>query len=176
MKTLDDLIAASIDAAKSEQPLENLTKLMEDTIHQTEWLAEVMPDTDEDEVLLHVSDDLTIYSIKLTPGILYAPHSHGMPVVIGFYEGCETSLIFEENPGEELRQTDRIDFNAPCVGHLESDVIHCITNYGETVSRAIHYYLGDLVNGERDLWNPASKERMPFDNTKYFEYSKPNDA
>ncbi|WP_120497992.1 hypothetical protein [Kiloniella sp. EL199] len=174
MQSLNDLIAASLEAARSAQPIVSLTRLMEKTISQKEWLKQILPEAEEDETLLYLSDELTIYSIKLTPGVLYPPHSHGMPVVIGFYEGCETSLIFEQESGGNLRQIDRIDFDAPCVGHLEKDAIHCITNYGEITSRAIHYYLGDLVSEPRSLWNPDSMEVMPFDNGKYFEYAKPN--
>ncbi len=176
MKNLNDFIAESLDAARSSQPINDLTELLEKTIKQADWLTEILPETDEDEILLHASNELTVYSIKLTPGIQFPPHSHGMPVVIGFYEGCETNLIYEERPNGDLCQSERIDFEAPCVGQLETDVIHSITNYGQSTSRAIHYYLGDLINQPRSLWNPDSKESMPFDNSKYFEYAKPNPA
>ena len=174
MNSLDDFITASVTAASSPQPINALTTLLESVITQAAWFAEILPETNDDEILLHASKQLTIYSIKLEPGLQFPPHSHEMPVVIGFYEGCETNLIYKRQPNGELIQSERIDFEAPCVGHLETDVIHAITNFGQTTSRAIHYYLGDLINQPRDLWNPDSNESMPFDNSKYFEYAKPN--
>ena len=176
MKNLSDFIAASLEAAGTSEPINNLTELLEKTIKQGDWLTEVLPETDEDETLLYASKELTIYSINLTPGLRYPPHSHEMPVIIGFYQGCETNLFYEEQSNGELSQSGRIDFEAPCVGQLETDTIHSITNYGQSVSRAIHYYLGDLLNQSRRLWNPDSNECMKFNNTKYFEYAKPNPA
>ena len=174
MKNLNDFIAESLDAARSPQPINDLTELLYKSIKRVDWLTEILPETDEDETLLHASNELTIYAIKLTPGLRFPPHSHGMPVVIGFYEGCETNLIYEELPNGDLHQSGRIDFEAPCVGDLKTDVIHSITNYGQSTSRAIHYYLGDLINQPRSLWNPDSNEVTPFDNSKYFEYAKSN--
>ena len=174
MKNLSDFIAVSLEAAGSLKPMTNLTKLLEKTVKQGDWLTEILPETDEDETLLYSSKELTIYSINLTPGLRYPPHSHEMPVIIGFYQGCETNLLYEERSNGELFQSGRIDFEAPCVGQLETDVIHSITNYGQSSSRAIHYYLGDLLNQPRRLWNPDSNVSMKFDNSKYFEYAKPN--
>jgi len=174
MESLDDFINASLVAAHSSKPIKALTELLEKTVSKPDWFAEILPATDDDEILLHASNELTIYSIKLTPGLQFPPHSHEMPVVIGFYEGCETNLIYKKQPNGELLQTERIDFQAPCVGQLDNDVIHSITNYGQATSRAIHYYLGDLLNQPRSLWNPESNESMLFDNSKYFEYAKPN--
>lgn len=174
MRNLSDFITASIEAAGSLEPMKSLTELLEKTIKQGDYLTEILPKTDEDETLLYASKELTIYSINLTPGLRYPPHSHGMPVIIGFYEGCETNLLYVEQENGELLQTGRIDFEAPCVGQLETDAIHAITNYGQSTSRAIHYYLGDLLNEPRRLWNPDSNESMQFDEAKYFEYAKPN--
>ena len=174
MDTLDEFIAASVVAAKGESPENDLEGLLKSVVGRPGWLAETMPEDENDETLLHVCDDLTIYHIKLSPGILYPPHSHGMGVVIGFYEGCETSLIFEEQSDGGLRQTKRLDLEAPDVGRLKPDAIHAITNYGEATSRAVHYYLGDLLVQRRNLWNPKSHDVMPFTEDKYFEFAASN--
>lgn len=176
MNTLDEFIAASVAAAKSASPEDDLEGLLKDIVGRPDWLVETMPEDDNDETLLHVCDELTIYHIKLSPGILYPPHSHGMGVVIGFYEGCETSLIFEEQSNGRLRQTKRLDLEAPDVGRLKPDAIHAITNYGETTSRAVHYYLGNLLEQPRNLWNPKSHGVMPFTEDKYFEFATSNEA
>jgi len=176
MKKLSDFIAASAEAASSLKPMDNLTELLEKALKQADWLTEILPETDEDETLLYASKELTIYSINLTPGLRYPPHSHGMPVIIGFYQGCETNLLYEEQSNGELFETERIDFEAPCVGQLDTDAIHAITNYGQSTSRAIHYYLGDLLKQPRRLWNSDLNESMQFDNEKYYEYAKPNPA
>lgn len=174
MDTLDDFVAASVAAARRERPADGLAALLTEAMARSGWLAGIMPEDTEDETLLHVSDDLTIYHIKLAPGILYPPHSHEMGVVIGFYEGCETSLIFEEQGDGTLRPTGRLDLEAPDVGRLKPDVIHAITNEGKTTSRAVHYYLGNLLVQPRRLWNPATGEAMPFDNEKYFAFATEN--
>lgn len=174
MKTLDEFIAASVAAAKGASPEDELEGLLKSVVGRPDWLAETMPEDENDETLLHVCDELTIYHIKLSPGILYPPHSHGMGVVIGFYEGCETSLIFEEQNDGTLRQARRLDLEAPDVGRLKPDAIHAITNFGETTSRAVHYYLGDLLVQPRNLWNPKSHEVMPFTEEKYFEFAASN--
>ena len=69
MKNLYDFITASLEAARSLQPMDDLTELLEKTIKQVDWLTEILPETDEDETLLHASNELTIYSIDLTPGL-----------------------------------------------------------------------------------------------------------
>ena len=176
MKNLSDFITASVEAAGSLEPMNTLTELLEKMIMQGDLLIEILPETDEDETLLYASKELTIYSINLTPGLLYPPHSHGMPVIIGFYQGCETNLLYVEQSNGKLLQTGRIDFEAPCVGQLETDAIHSITNYGQSTSRAIHYYLGDLLSQPRRLWNLDSNESMKFDSLKYFKFAKPNPA
>jgi predicted metal-dependent enzyme (double-stranded beta helix superfamily) len=176
MNTLDEFIAASVAAAKGASPVDELEDLLKRVVGRPDWLSETMPEDENDETLLHVCDDLTIYHIKLSPGILYPPHSHGMSVVMGFYEGCETSLIFEEQNDGILRQTKRLDLEAPDVGRLKPDAIHAITNFGETTSRAVHYYLGDLLVQPRNLWNPKSHDVMPFNEAKYFEFAASNQA
>jgi len=126
MFSIDAFISDSIAAATSREPRAALSQLLEQTITQADALLSCMPDTNDDETLLHVSDDLTIYHIRLPAGILYPPHDHRMPVIIGFYDGCETSLIYQQSSEGQLRQVDRLDFTAPCVATLEPDVIHAI--------------------------------------------------
>jgi len=174
MNTLDQFIATSLAVARTSQPADKLAELLAKTIKRPDWISRVLPKSDDDELLLHASSELTVYHIKLPPGILYPPHSHEMGVIIGFYEGCETNLLYEEECNGALRQTAQLDFEAPNIARLVPDVIHAVTNIGQTTSRAIHYYLGDLTSQPRRLWDPASHEVMPFDNSKYFEFATQN--
>ena len=48
MKNLDDFIAASLVAARSSQPINDLTGFLEKTIKKLDWLTEIVPETDED--------------------------------------------------------------------------------------------------------------------------------
>ena len=174
MFILKDFISDSLSAANASDPVAALMDLLREPVGRADALLTALPETDADETLLHASEGLTIYDIKLPPGILYPPHNHRMPVVIGFYAGCETNLIYQVSADGALKQVDRLDFEAPTVTILERDVIHAITNFGDTPSRAIHYYLGDLLEVERDLWNPASGQKGPFDNDNYFGFATSN--
>ena len=180
MFSLDNFISDSLAASKANDPVAALMALLRETVGDVDALLSALPETADDETLIHASDILTIYDIKLPPGILYPPHNHRMRVVIGFYEGCETNLIYKPGadggPGADgvLKQVDRLDFQAPTVAMFEREVVHAITNYSATTSRAIHYYLGDLLEVERQLWNPATGQKMTFNNDDYFGFATSN--
>ena len=171
MTLVDDLVRDGLAAAAAPDPVAALSDLLRNVVQWPEPLRANLPETGGDETLLHASDALTVYHIKLSPGLLYPPHTHEMPAIIGFYAGCETNLFYAPSPEGGLRQTARRSFPAPDVVALDRQVIHAITNDGPGKSRAIHFYLGNLIAQPRHLWDPATGARLAFDNDAYMRFA-----
>ena len=166
----DRFIDACLRAANDADPLERMRQLLQATVNEPS-LGTALPVSAEDETLLHASAGLTVYSLRLTPGIHYPPHDHRMAAVIGLYEGVETNYFYRRE-GSGLVRTTASDSHAPEVVVLASDTIHSVANLGRNYSRAIHVYLGPLTRIERSVWTADGLQERPFDNAFYFAQAR----
>jgi predicted metal-dependent enzyme (double-stranded beta helix superfamily) len=161
-----------IDAAQGPNPLERVKAVLDDHTHRFHSLGVLVHEEEDDEVLLHASQNLTIYHITLSPGLQYPPHNHLMDALIGIYKGGETNFIYPVAAGK-LEAPERQDSLAPALVHLPADTVHSVANTGRERSGALHVYLGDLTRTHRHLWSLESHKAEPFDNDRYLAGARP---
>lgn len=159
---IDDIV----DAAERPEPLERIKSVLRDLTNHFHSLGVLVHEEEDDEVLLHASQNLTIYHITLSPGLQYPPHNHLMDAVIGIYKGGETNFVFPVVAGK-LEAPERREFTAPALVHLPSDTVHSVANTGGARSGALHVYLGDLPRTRRQLWSLQRNQVESFDNDRY---------
>jgi predicted metal-dependent enzyme (double-stranded beta helix superfamily) len=163
---------AIVNAAKGPHPLEQIQTVLHDITNRFCRLGVLVHEEEDDEVLLHASQNLTIYHITLSPGLQYPPHDHLMDAVIGIYNGGETNFIYPVVAGM-LGVPERRDFTAPTLVHLLPQTVHSVANTGSGRSGALHVYLGDLPRACRHLWSLQSNQAEPFDNDRYLAGAQP---
>jgi predicted metal-dependent enzyme (double-stranded beta helix superfamily) len=168
---LNRFIDMCLESASNENRLERLSSLMMAALDDPN-INNSMPVSQEDEILLHESAELTVYRLRLTPGIHYPPHDHRMTAIIGLYEGSETNYFYRRE-GANVISTTRKDSYAPDVLVLAPDTVHSVANPGQSYSGAIHLYLGPLTQIERSIWAADGTGERPFDNSFYFEQAHP---
>jgi predicted metal-dependent enzyme (double-stranded beta helix superfamily) len=161
-----------VNAAQGPDPLERIKAVLRDHTNRLQALGVLVHEEEDDEVLLHASQNLTIYHITLSPGLQYPPHDHLMDALIGIYKGGETNFIYPVAAGE-LDVPERQDSIAPALVHLPSHTVHSVANTGRARSGALHVYLGDLTRTHRHLWNLQSNQAEPFDNDRYLAGARP---
>jgi predicted metal-dependent enzyme (double-stranded beta helix superfamily) len=126
---------------------------------------------DDDEVVLHVDARMTVFHIRLSAHMSYPPHTHGMPAVLGVYEGRERNRYFRRI-GDEIAEQSMSDVAAGEVCTMASGVVHAVENPSDERSAAVHVYFGNLLATRRDVWNPETGERHDFDNDRYFAFAR----
>jgi len=161
-----------IDAAQGSHPLERVKAVLHDRIHRFHSLGVLVHEERDDEVLLHASQNLTIYHITLSPGLQYPPHDHLMDALIGIYQGGETNFIYPVAAGK-LDAPERQDSLAPVLVHLPAHTVHAVANTGSARSGALHVYLGDLTRTHRHMWSLPNHQAEPFDNDRYLAGARP---
>jgi predicted metal-dependent enzyme (double-stranded beta helix superfamily) len=157
---------AIVRAAQGFDPLRRIEAALRDLTHRFHALGALVHEEEDDEVLLHASDKLTIYHITLSPGLQYPPHNHLMDALIGIYRGGETNFIYPVIGGT-LGVPERRDSTAPALVHLPPQTVHSVANTGSARSGALHVYLGDLTHIHRQLWSHPGGQAEPFDNDRY---------
>lgn len=161
-----------LDAAEGPYPLDRIKAVLRDIANRFHSLGALVHEEEDDEVLLHASQTLTIYHITLSPGLQYPPHNHLMDALIGIYRGAETNFIYPV-AADKLQAPERRDVIAPALVHLPCDAVHSVANTGTSRSGALHVYLGNLPRTRRQLWSLPSNQGEPFDNDRYLAGAKP---
>lgn len=170
--TLQAAIDAIVDAAAQPDRVARVDAVLRDTTNHFHALGRLIHEEDDDEVLLHASDALTIYHITLTPGLQYPPHNHLMDALIGIYLGSETNFFYAGSDGRlQISQTRNVI--APAVVHLRPDAVHSVANTGSQRSGALHVYLGNLPQTRRQMWRFAGERPEAFDNEHYLAGARP---
>jgi len=161
-----------VNAAGGHDPLERIKMLLHDITNRLHSLGVLVHEEEDDEVLLHASENLTIYHITLSPGLQYPPHNHLMDALIGIYRGSETNFVYPVAAGK-LEEPERLDVIAPALVHLPSPAVHSVANTGSARSGALHVYLGNLPLTHRQLWSLPSNQAESFDNARYLAGARP---
>jgi len=161
-----------VNAAGGLDPLERIKAVLRDITNRLHALGVLVHEEKDDEVLLHASQNLTIYHITLSPGLQYPPHNHLMDALIGIYRGSETNFVYPVAAGK-LEEPERRDVTAPALVHLPSHAVHSVANTGSARSGALHVYLGDLPRTRRQLWSLPSNRVESFDNKRYLAGARP---
>ena len=170
--TLDALTDELVSAAESPDPLQRIETVLRDITNRLHASGALVHEEEGDEVLLHASEQLTIYHITLSPGLHYPPHNHLMDALIGIYRGGETNFVYPVASGR-LEAPQRHDVTAPALVHLPSHAVHSVANAGSARSGALHVYLGNLPRMQRELWGRPGDQPESFDNDRYLAGARP---
>lgn len=173
MFELPRFIADLRRAATEPDPAAAIRRMMAAALAEPAAVAAGLPDGPEDEVLLHADDAVTLYDVRLAPGMLYPAHEHGMAAVIGLYRGREVNVFYRETAAGTVDEAARREVGAGEVLPLGRDVIHAVANPDATRSGALHAYLGDLTRVDRRLWPAPDSAAVPFTEAAYFAASQP---
>jgi|694.fasta_scaffold127330_2 predicted metal-dependent enzyme (double-stranded beta helix superfamily) len=170
----DNFVSRICVANKESDPMNAVKKIVEDAVLDPYSILETFPASGPEEILLYRSDDLTIYRVLTLEGYMYPPHAHGMPVVLGIYNGCQTNYLYKRSLDDpaKIKLTGRIDVSAPRVWVLDGDVIHAVSNNQPQPSAALHVYMGNLGKQKRSLWNFALDGEQQFNNKAYLQMVK----
>ena len=164
--TLHAVINDIVTVAQGTDPLHRIETVLRDLTNRLHASGLLVHEEDDDEILLHAAQNLTIYHITLSPGLQYPPHNHLMDALIGIYKGGETNFLYPVAAGR-LEAPERRDCMAPALVHLPQNAVHSVANTGSARSGALHVYLGDLPGTRRQLWNFDTNQAEPFDNGRY---------
>jgi predicted metal-dependent enzyme (double-stranded beta helix superfamily) len=162
-------------AAIADDPVRATARLLNAALADPAGIAQVLPATGENEILLFHSSRLTIYRVMVLHGLQYPPHEHRMSVLIGLYAGCETNQLYRRSKSDNSRieHTGQFDIKPRQVRFLDADVIHSVCNLYKEPSAALHVYLGDLPTQERSLWTLDLDQERRFDEEHYFAWARP---
>jgi predicted metal-dependent enzyme (double-stranded beta helix superfamily) len=169
---LERFVARATAAARAPSPMGRVEALLAEALTNPGAIARAIPPSDEVEVILHQSPELTVFHIELDPGTHYPPHSHGMHAAIGMYRGSELNVFYERG-GPGLVERARREIMAGETSLMHPNTIHSVANPGSERSAAIHVYLGELPAVARSLWNPSTFEEHAFDDDLYFAFGRP---
>jgi predicted metal-dependent enzyme (double-stranded beta helix superfamily) len=111
---------------------------------------------------LHRSSDLTVLQLVWPPHVVLFPHDHGMWAANGIYGGVEDNLFFRRE-GSTIDRSGAKQLVAGDVGLLGEQVIHSVTNPGDSYTAAIHVYGGDYFGVPRSQWDATTLMEQPFD-------------
>lgn len=172
MFDLAGFIAEAQRASEASDPTGALQEVVYRAVRTPADVARAVPVMEEEEVLLHVCPTLTVVHVRLTPNVHFPPHEHGMPAVIGLYQGEERSITYGERP-HGLEQVAVTDYQAGEVVALGPAGIHSVLNRGTSRSAGLHVYGGDLLQQPRRIWHPQTHRTMPYSDESYFALARP---
>ncbi len=137
-------------------------------------MAAALPVFEEEEVLLHADDNITIFLVQLSANVLYPPHNHNMAATVALCQGSEIATYYRLRGGKPERTVGRT-YSAGDLVFLPADAIHAVGNPGNARSIALHVYYGNLPAMRRSLWHPETGEALTFTEENYFRFAKPVD-
>lgn len=137
-------------------------------------MAAALPQYEDEEVILHADDNITIFLIQLSPNLRYPPHNHNMATTIALCSGTESAVYFRLRQGKPQATVTRT-YTAGDLVFLPADVIHAVGNPGTQRSMALHVYYGNLPVVRRSLWDSETGQELPFTDENYFKLAQPLD-
>jgi predicted metal-dependent enzyme (double-stranded beta helix superfamily) len=162
MFDIDDFIASCRTAITESEPRLAIKEVLERAVADPDEVARALPPTRAEVVPLYVDPDLTVLKVIWAPGMSFAPHNHLMWAALGLYGGQEDNSFFRLD-GDHLVGSGGKQLRTRDVGLLGKDTIHAVHNPLTSFTGAIHVYGGDLIGQlGRSEWDPATRERMPY--------------
>lgn len=163
---LSRLVERCRASAASADPVAGVRAALAEVATDASAALAQLPTFDGEDYPLLADDGLSVFLVRQTPNTAGPPHDHGMTAVIAMLEGVEIHRHYRRTEtGVALERESRL---APGeILALGPRDVHAIANPDDTPSLGVHVYLGDIVGGERTLWDPASGEAMAFTTSDY---------
>ena len=150
-------------ALAERNPQDALRELVEKAVREPASIVRAlgMPTRSGVETLHH-ANDLTILNLSWGPRMKIRPHDHRMWAVIGIYGGCEQNTFFRRN-AQGLDRHGTRELSTGDTVRLGPEAIHAVVNPLDTITSAIHVYLGDFFAMQRSEWHPETLVEAPYD-------------
>ena len=166
MFDLDEFVSQCRASLAESQPMLAIKEHLDRTIATPNEVAAALS-PEPGVALLHRSDELTIVSVVVPPGLPKTPpHDHRMWALVGIVGGQEDNEFFRrrepglvESGGRSIKTSESLA--------MGDDTIHAIWNPLEhSALAAVHIYGGDLVAAERSMWTDPDFTEQPYDDKK----------
>ena len=158
---LDEFVERTRVAAASENPNSALCALLQESLANSDAMADAIAAMDDDEVMMFEDETCSIWTCRFDSEVVFPPHEHCMSVHIAVYRGAEVEVLYHRDP-DRLRHVKNCVVAAGEVVSLGPDAIHAVTAEGEEQSHAIHIYEGPLTKVKRSLFDWASGGQIEF--------------
>ena len=169
---IDDFVAAARKAAVDREPTKAVRQVLLDTLVNPDPVADAIAAQEEDELLLHEDETVSIWTCRFVPDRVVPPHEHKMDVHIGVFRGAEDNILYRRVDGELIRAKSKT-VEAGDVFSLGADGIHAVTASGTEPSLALHVYLGPLMQVERSLFDWETGAKVAFTMDNFHDMTKP---
>ncbi len=133
-------------------------------------LPDVLPPAGLDETLFE-DETVTVMLVATPSGVVQPPHDHRMSAIIGVFEGSEVQRFFVK-AGAGLKEMRGRSIETGEVLSLGRKTIHAISAAEPGPCRAVHVYLGPLLQIDRSIFDPETGAEEPFSMDRYAEFCR----
>jgi 3-mercaptopropionate dioxygenase len=171
---LDTLIFALREATKTSNAEAKVKAILMDFVRDHETASSLMPDFNDDDVILFEDETISIWFCRFKPGTKVPPHDHRMSATIGVFKGTEFNEIYAAGrlDGGRLAHENSISVSAGEVLQIPEDKIHSVACTSQHASEAIHVYLGPLSKIDRALYDVDAGAKLAFTDENYAALTK----
>lgn len=159
---LDSLIAECLVAARTASPGEAVRDVLARALYAGIRLRSKGAASHQRVAILHLSDELTVLHVVITPAAVFLPHDHGLWAATALLTGREDN-VFYRREGRRVVQGGGRRQEAGELLLTGPEVIHSLSNPGRTPSASIRVFGGDLTAVPRWQWSPPTYEASPLD-------------
>ena len=168
---IEDFVAAARKAAIDAEPTKAVRQVLSEALADPEAIADAIAAQEEDEILLHEDDTVSIWTCRFLPDRVVPPHEHRMDVHIGVFRGAEKNIMYRRDGGT-LSVAKSKTVNTGQVFSMGADGVHAVTADGDKPSLALHVYLGPLMQVERSLFDWKTGEEVEFTMDNFHNLTK----
>lgn len=159
---LDQLVVDCRAALTEREPKSAMREVLTRAVSDATGLGEALPADQQQMVVVHLSDDLSILQIVNEPGFVFHPHDHGSWSACAFYAGRERNTFYRRT-AHGLEKSNGKEYGEGDVAIMGSSVVHSIENPLRTNNAALHVFAGNPFTAECSQWDMATLEKAPFD-------------
>ncbi|NKB53512.1 MAG: hypothetical protein GKR97_15040 [Rhizobiaceae bacterium] len=171
-QVIEEFVAAARKAAVDPEPTKAVRQVLMNALADPEPIADAIAATEENEILLHEDDTVSIWTCRFQPDQIVPPHEHKMDVHIGVFRGAENNILFRRDAGELKKAKNKIVGRGE-VFSLGADGIHSVTADGSEPSLALHVYIGPLMQVDRNLFDWTTGDAVEFTMENFHKMTRP---
>ena len=165
---LDELVTDLRKAALADNPRAAVKALLRSAVEDPERIRARMPEFEDNDVILHEDETVSIWHCRFMPGQTVPAHDHQMLATIAVYSGAERNDFYEVDPDTGgIRKSSDVVLEAGNVLQIGPNAIHAVGCASEEPCLGIHVYLGALSTVERSLFDTSTGEEMTFSDDNY---------
>jgi predicted metal-dependent enzyme (double-stranded beta helix superfamily) len=170
---LDTFVARLRQVATDTDAHSKIKAIIQDAMADPSSVQAGMPDFEENDVILHEDETISIWHCRFMPGHQVPAHDHKMSATIGVYRGAERNIFFENDPNGTVRESSDVRLGAGQVLQIGPNAIHAVACDSPEPCCGIHVYLGALTKVERSLFDVERGEVLSFTDANYERLTHP---